>query len=151
MVLFSCLTFGATWGTLGLEAPTVNDKLRIPQPFIRILFILVVVLIGYLVVSFVRQVAVSQQRKEELGRLDEAVAAALAEQSDLEDGLEYAQSVAAVEEWALANGYAPPDEVAVIVVESASSSLAGSQESQERKLGEDAPREAWWELFFGER
>lgn len=151
MVPFSRLTFGATCGTLVLEAPTVNDKLRIPQPFIRILFILVMLLIGYLVVSFVRQVAVSQQRNEQLGRLDEAVAAALAEQSELESDLEYAQSVAAVEEWALSNGYVRPGEVAVVVVDSAGSPLEASQESQGRTLGEDAPREAWWELFFGER
>ena len=76
----------------------MSNKLRIPQPFVRILFILMIVLIAYLVVGFVRQVSVSQQRKEELGRLDEAVAAALEEQAKLEESYEHALSPAAVEE-----------------------------------------------------
>ncbi len=116
----------------------------------QLFLILMGTLLLYLIVNFGRQVAVSYERREELRRVEDQVAAARAETEHLRQYLDYANSDASAEAWARAQGWARPGEVPVIIV---------APESTLPAVPEDAPapgspashRQAWWELFFGAR
>jgi hypothetical protein len=110
------------------------------------------VLIAYLVVGFVQQVRVSQQRQEELRKVEQGIAIALEEQASLERQLEHARSDLAVDEWAREYGWSRPDEVPVVVIAPGEGSFSDSHEEQEKEAtSPDSTRDAWWALFFGTR
>jgi cell division protein FtsB len=128
-----------------------DGRVRNSLSLVRILLILMGVLVLYLVVSFVRQAAISQKSQEELAELEQAITAAEEKRAGLREDLVYAQSEAAVEEWARENNWAKPDEVSVVVVAPPASASRGVEGSSEGAGGPDSPRDAWWELFFGTR
>jgi cell division protein FtsB len=145
------LTFLAKCGTLLAEASMTYGKVRNSLPIVRILLVLMGVLAIYLLANFVRQVAISQQRRSELSELEQAIADAQEERAELEEALTYAQSDAAVDEWARKIGWARPDEVSVVVIAPAASTSPGEEGSPEGGGGPALPRDAWWDLFFGTR
>ena len=130
----------------------MTDRLvRKTLPFSQILLILVGILLLYLLVDFGRQVGVSRQRREELRQLEHELSIAQQRQAELKRTLEYAQSDAAVEEWARKNGLAKIGEVPVVLIAppaDASSQALRVFDGDTRPL---SPREAWWDLFFGTR
>jgi hypothetical protein len=126
-------------------------KVRNSLPLVRILLILMGVLTLYLLVSFVRQVAISQQRRGELLELEQAIADAEEERAELEEARAYAQSDAAVEEWARENNWAGPNEVSVVVIAPPASASPGVEGTSEGGGRPGSPGDAWWELFFGPR
>jgi type II secretory pathway pseudopilin PulG len=128
-----------------------DGRVRNSLSFVRILLILMGILALYLLASFVRQVAISQQRRSELSELEQAIAAAEEKRAELEKDLTHAQSDAAVEEWARENNWARPDEVSVVVVAPPASASPGVEGSSEAGGRPDSPRDAWWDMFFGTR
>jgi type II secretory pathway pseudopilin PulG len=128
-----------------------DGRLRSSLSFIRILLILMGILAVYLLASFVRQVAINQQRRSELSGLEQAIAEAEGERAELREALTYAQSDAAVDEWARENNWARPEEVSVVVIAPAASTSPGVEGRSEGGGGPDSPRDGWWELFFGTR
>jgi type II secretory pathway pseudopilin PulG len=128
-----------------------DGRVRNSLSFVRILLILMGILALYLLASFVRQVAISQQRRSELSELEQAIAAAEEKRAELEKDLTYAQSDAAVEEWARENNWARPDEVSVVVVAPPASASPGVEGSSKGGGRPDSPRDAWWDMFFGTR
>jgi type II secretory pathway pseudopilin PulG len=128
-----------------------DGRVRNSLPLVRILLILMGVLALYLLANFVRQVAISQQRRSELSELEQAIADAEEERAELKEALTYAQSDAAVEEWARTIGWARPDEVSVVVVAPSASTSTGEEGRSQGGGGLALPRDAWWELFFGTR
>lgn len=113
--------------------------------------VLMGIVILYLGASFARQASISHQRREELREIEAEITAIETENVGLQERLEYVQSPEAAEEWARKNGWAKQDEVSIVVVApsagSSPSDMLGTQE--EPKPGSN--REAWWDLFFGER
>jgi type II secretory pathway pseudopilin PulG len=128
-----------------------DGRARNSLPLVRILLILMGVLALYLLANFVRQVAISQQRRSELLELEQAIADAKEERAELKEALTYAQSDAAVDEWAHKDSWARPDEVSVVVVAPPASTSPGEEGRSQGGGGPDLPRDAWWDLFFGTR
>lgn len=128
-----------------------DGKVRKSLPLVRILLVLLGVLALYLLASFVRQVAISQQRRGELLELEQAIADAEERRAELNEALTYAQSDAAVEEWARGVTWARPDEVSVVVVAPQAGASPGVERSSEGGGRPDSPRDAWWDVFFGTR
>ena len=126
-------------------------RIRGASPFRLIALVLMGLIILYLGVGFVRQANLSHQRREELHRLERDIETIRQVNARLETRLTYAQSAEAAEEWARQNGWAKEGEVSVVVVAPAvQSPPAGGQ----RPVPEAEPgsnRQAWWDLFFGER
>jgi cell division protein FtsB len=118
-------------------------------PFGQILIILAVVVAIYLLVDFGQQVQVSNERREELERLQQKIAAAEEQQVRLEEQLEYVQSGELVDAWARQNGLAKPGEVPVVVVAPPGDATAPIEKGLEGSLASGSAREAWWNLFFG--
>lgn len=117
----------------------------------NVLLILMAAVLLYLGLSFIGQVSVSRQRKEELRQLEDEIAVAREAKVALEARRGYARSDAAVEEWARENGMTRPDEVPVVVVAPPADTTAGRTKNPSPDVRFDSPREAWWELFFGRR
>jgi cell division protein FtsB len=109
------------------------------------------IVILYLGASFARQATISHQRREELRELEAEIAATETENVDLQERLEYAQSPAAAEEWARENGWAKEDEVSVVVVAPSVQSSPSDTHGTTEEPKPSSNREAWWDLFFGER
>jgi cell division protein FtsB len=128
-----------------------DGRVRNSLPLVRILLILMGVLALYLLANFVRQVAISQQRRSELSELDQKIADAKEERADLGEALTYAQSDAAVDEWARQENWARPDEVSVVVVAPPASISPEGEGRSQGGGGPDSARDAWWDLFFGTR
>jgi cell division protein FtsL len=117
----------------------------------NVLLILMAAVLLYLGLSFIGQVSVSRQRKEELRQLEDEIAAAREAKAALEARQDYAWSDAAVEKWARENGMTRPDEVPVVVVAPPAAQTAGRTQNPSPDTRFDSPREAWWDLFFGRR
>ncbi|HSR29022.1 MAG TPA: septum formation initiator family protein [Anaerolineae bacterium] len=128
-----------------------EGKIRTTLPLRLILVIVMGAVILYMGAGFVRQVSVSYQRRQELRKLEQEIAVAQQDRVRLEEHLEYVRSPEAAEKWGRENGWAKEDEVSVVVVApSAELSASGGREPiQDTKPGSN--REAWWDLFFGER
>ena len=109
------------------------------------------IVILYLGASFARQASISHQRRQELRDLEAEVAATERENVDLQERLGRAQSPAAVEEWARENGWAYEDEVSIAVVAPAAQSSPGDTPGTKEEAKPSSNRDAWWDLFFGER
>jgi cell division protein FtsB len=122
-------------------------------PFVNQIALLVMgALIVYLVVDFGRQVVLSQQRHDELQRVEEQIATVVQKEEELKKQLDWAQSPEAAEAFAREQGWAKPGEVPVVLVESAVTPLPAEEPPppvSHRAAG--SPREAWLELFLGER
>lgn len=117
----------------------------------NLLLVVTGVLILYMGSTFVHQAGAHLQRQEELDQLEERLERTRQEEALLEEQLQYIQSPEAAEAWARENGWAKSDEVSVVVV--APPAEASPQEGQ-RAAEIDSPasrRQAWWDLFFGER
>ncbi len=109
------------------------------------------IVILYLGASFARQASISHQRREELRNLEAEIAATERENVGLEKRLEHAQSPAAAEEWARENGWANEDEVSVVVVAPAAQASPSDTLGTKEESKPSSNRDAWWDLFFGER
>jgi hypothetical protein len=147
----SDLTFVKVCGTLGVEAFMTQRQVHKAVRWRHLLLILTVAMLLYVGLDFFQQVRVSQQLREELGRVEVEIIAAQEEQAEWEKRLEYAQSPQAAEEWARENVWAKSDEVPVVVVGPRAEQGYGSEEILEEDAGPDSSRDAWRDLFFGTR
>jgi hypothetical protein len=117
----------------------------------QVLLLLIVLLLVYLVVDFGRQVVSSYQRQEELRGIERAIESAQNDTRLLEARLNYAESAQAADAWAREQGWAKPDEVPVLVIAPPASSSSTTDGSEQTNSDLLSHREAWWDLFFGER
>lgn len=120
-------------------------------PLGQILLIVMGIVILYLLIDFGRLVGVSYQRRKELHQVEQQLLAAQDRQAELQERLAFAQSDAAVEEWARENGMAQPDEMPVVIVAPAAGGSLQQDRVQAESTSPDLFREAWWDLFFGSR
>jgi cell division protein FtsB len=120
-------------------------------PINQVLLLLIGLLLAYLVVDFGWQVVSSYQRQEELGRIERAIESAQDETRQLEARLNYAESAQAADAWAREQGWAKPDEVPVLVIAPSAGSSSTTDGSAQTNSDLFSHREAWWDLFFGER
>jgi len=119
-------------------------------PFIsQLLLILMGTILLYLVANFGRQVAVSYQQRQELSQIQEKVKLAKAQNQELRNYLDYANSNSAVEAWAREQGWAKTGEVPVIVIAPAAAEAPAIESAPQESPA--SYRQAWWELFFGTR
>ena len=105
----------------------------------------------YLAVSFLRQVGVSYQRREELQRLEQDVNVLEQKILQLQAEREYLNSDAALREWGLTEGLVDPEEQLVVAVGESPEPASGAGESLEEGQNPGPPRQMWWDLFFGRR
>lgn len=124
---------------------------RVWPLFAQLLLVLMGVVLLYLAVSFGHQVRVSLQRRQEVGNLDGQISITLEERTTLEQELQQAQSDTAVEAWARAHGLAKPGEVLVVPVGDLGTSSTDKQVAPQPATVPSAPRQAWWNQFFGAR
>lgn len=115
-----------------------------------LLFLMAAVLL-YLAISFLRQVGVSYQRREELHRLEQDVDVLEQKILQLEAEREYLNSDEALREWGLTQGLVDPEEQLVVTVGESPVPASGAGESLEEGRNPGPPREMWWDLFFGRR
>lgn len=114
----------------------------------QFLLLLMVIMLLYLMASFARQVTVSREQKKELDRLEEQVAAELAEREQLEAALAQAQSDEAMEEWARKNGWGTEGEVIAAPIRDGEMDPQDSQTVRQDATSGDSPKDSWWALFF---
>jgi len=145
------LTFFLQCGILDPEARVTDRTAGKPALTRYLLLGLVGVLVVYVGSGFVRQAQVREQQRAELERIENEILAAQQEAAILEKHLEFVESPAAVEAWALENGWARPDEMPVVLVEPEGEPAAGSGTQDGGATGLLAPQKAWWDLFFGDR
>jgi cell division protein FtsB len=127
-----------------------NKIARKTLPISQALLILAGLLVLYMLLGFGRLVRVYQQQRQELQQIEQEILLAQQEQIELEQIRQYAQSDAAAEEWARAYGLAKSGEVPVVVI----APPAGPSVPTNRNLegtNPGAPRDVWWDLFFGGR
>lgn len=129
---------------------SVQEARRV-LPFSQLLLILMGIVVLYLAADFVRQVAVSHQRKEELAQLDQAIAAANQETERLRSEFDRSESPEAIEEAVRPQGLTRQDEVLVILVGAPGESIPEEEQEPRSETEFDSPREAWLDLFFGIR
>ena len=145
------LTFNPDCGILVLEAEVID---RIPGKSVLVRYLLLA-LVGTLVVyvgaAFARQAQVREQQRAELERIENEIAVAQEEAEVLNEHLEFVESPAAVEAWALENGWARPDEMPVVIIEPTGEAAPGQDARDGAGAGLAAPQQAWWDLFFGDR
>ena len=120
-------------------------------PFSQLLLILMGIVVLYLAADFVRQVAVSHQRDEELGQIDQRLVVARDETEELKSEVDRLGSPESIEEAVRPKGLTRPDEVLVILVGAPENSLPGEEQEPQAETEFDSPREAWLDLFFGIR
>ncbi len=130
--------------------------MRDPQasraPFInQIVLLAMTVLILYLVVDFGRQVVRSRQRHDDLRLVDERIATILEDEERLQQHLEWAMSPEAAEAYAREHGWAKEGEVPVVIVPGAATPVPIAEPPPLAELPAGSPRDAWLDLFFGER
>jgi hypothetical protein len=111
---------------------------------------LVGVLVVYVGTGFIRQTQVREQQRAELERVEKEILLAQEEAAILEKHLAFVESPAAVEAWALENGWARPDEMPVVLVEPPGEP-AKPRPPARGETGLATPQQAWWDLFFGHR
>ena len=128
-----------------------DRKIRSTPLFNQFLLILMGIALLYLAISFVRQVGVSYQRREELESMRKQSLLAKEETAELQRRLDYVQSDSAVEEWAREVGWARPDEVLLVPVWAQAEGSAEPQAAPGQEAAPASPRDAWWELFFETR
>lgn len=126
-------------------------KMRNLLPIRSILFVLMILVIGYLGFGFARQAVASQQRRQALRQIEQQVAVAQKEAVWLEERLGYMQSPEAAEEWARENGWVKEEEVAVVLVapDTVKAPVPGPG-IRDQAYAAGSNREAWWDLFLGE-
>jgi hypothetical protein len=122
---------------------------RVASRFNQFVLLLMGFVVLALVLSFVRQVAISHQKRLELASLEQAVQGAREQQEALVGLLEYAQSDAAVRDWALRHSMSQPGEVVVMLVPPSGTALPSEEESAVKVTGVDSMHSSWWNLFFG--
>ena len=128
-----------------------DRKIRSTPLLNQFLLILMGIALLYLAISFVRQVGVSYQRREELETIRQQSSLAKEKTAELQRRLDYVQSDSAVEEWAREVGWARPDEVLLVPVWAQSEANAEPEESPGQEAAPASPRDAWWDLFFETR
>jgi cell division protein FtsB len=133
-----------------MEASMTNKVTRKTLPVSQALLILVGLFVLYMLLSFGRLVQVYQQQRHELQQTEQEILLAQQEQARLEEIRQYAQSDAAAEEWARSNGLAKSDEVPVVVIAPPARPSTPSNNNLEG-ANPSAPRDVWWDLFFGGR
>jgi cell division protein FtsB len=117
--------------------------------FSHILLLLMSIILLYMTVTFVRQVRVSHQQRQQLTLLQEKIRAATDERVQLEQSLQEAQGDAAVEKWARSVGWSRPGEVLVVPIGGGAAPSPEVQPIPEAGNAPGSTREAWWDLFFG--
>lgn len=129
----------------------IEGRVRRTSLLSQLLLLLMGILLLYLVVDFGRQVIASYQRQEELQQVERDIAAAQEETQRLEARLNYARSAQAAEAWAREQGWARQGEVPVVIIAPPASLVPEAAQEGQENPASLSPREAWWELFFGER
>lgn len=130
----------------------MTDSETSRAPFInQVVLLAMCVLIVYLVVDFGRQVVRSRQRHEDLRLVDVQIATILEEEESLQRRLEWVQSPEAAEAFAREHGWAREDEVPVVIVEGAAAPVPTAEPTPAVESAAQSTRDAWWDLFFGER
>jgi hypothetical protein len=109
------------------------------------------IVVLYLAADFVRQMAVSHQRKEEYAQIEQRIALGREETVKLTEELEKVGSPQAIEEAVRPQGMIREDEVLVIPVGAPSEALPEDEPESLIETEFDSPREAWLDLFFGTR
>ncbi len=123
-------------------------RLRIGFPSNQIVLILMGILVLYLAADFGRQVIVSQQQKDDLGKVQAQIAASNDRQAALQAQLGYSLSDAAAEAWAREQGWVKAGEVPVVIV--APAAVPGSEaQPGDTGSGSGTILKEWWNLFFG--
>jgi hypothetical protein len=115
-----------------------------------LLFLMAAVLL-FLAISFLRQVGVSYQRREELHRIEQDGQVLEQEILQLEAEREYLNSDAALRAWGLTQGLVDPEEQLVVTVGESAAPASDAGESLEEGQNPGAPRDVWLDLFFGTR
>lgn len=121
----------------------------IPYRWIPALLIIAVLL--YLVATFVMQIGVSLELRDEVRQLDQKISVAERANAELESRLNYVSSDDAAEEWARQNGWARSDEVLVVVLAPEAEDALQEGLPQGDGVRPASNRDSWWDLFFGER
>jgi hypothetical protein len=128
-----------------------GGKIRTALPLRLLVAILVGFMILYLGVGFVRQVSASYQRRAELRQIEKQIEVTSQKNAWLEERLVYVGTAAAAEEWARENGWAKEDEVSVVIVAPSTEASPENGRDLKQATGPSSTREAWWDLFFGQR
>lgn len=124
------------------------DRMR-RTPFVgRLLLILMGAMLVFLVVSFARQIATSQQQTVKLNQVEEKIRIATTERAQLEEYLNWVVSLEALERWARQHGWARPDERLVVPYGVGAEASSPEQKILEEEERADSPQSAWWDLFF---
>lgn len=126
-----------------------DGKMRNLLPFRSILFILMVLVIGYLGFGVARQAVASQQRREALRQIEQEIAVSHKEAEWLDERLRYIQSPEAAEKWARENGWVKDGEVAVVIVAPSTVEAPVPGREPDDTAHAVSNREAWWDLFLG--
>jgi cell division protein FtsB len=126
------------------------DKVRVTFYSSHILLLLMGVLIVYLMVDFGREVVVRNQRREDLGQVEQLIQEVQARNSALEKLVQYNLSPAAAEAWGREQGLAMPGEVPVVIVAPQSEASPTVPQAAVDNPAQVTNRDAWWALFFGE-
>jgi hypothetical protein len=130
----------------------VRTGIRQSLSFRLLLFMLMGTIILYLGIGFVRQASVSRQRRAELRQIEQALAVTQERNARLLEYLAYVQTPEAAERWAHENSWALENEVSVVVLPSGIESIESSPGVPPDGQPRPGPtREAWWDLFFGQR
>ena len=125
-----------------------DDKMR-RTPFMnQLLLIIMGAMLVFLVVSFARQIATSQQQATELKRVEEKIRISAAEKAQLEEYLDWVGSSEALELWARQHGWTRPGERLVVPVGVGAEASPPEQESLAEEEKASAPQRAWWDLFY---
>jgi hypothetical protein len=128
-----------------------DRPIRKALPTRLLLFVLLAGGVLYLGLGFGQQARVSRQRQAELNQIEQDLIAAREKLGQAEAARERAQSPQAAEEWAREMGWAKSDEASVVVVPSSAGESSALEGNAEEDAGPTAPRDAWWDLFFGSR
>ena len=129
----------------------VRTGIRRTLSFRLFLFLLMGTMILYLGIGFVRQASVSRQRRLELRQIEQDLAVMQMRNARLQEYLGYVLSPEAAEEWAHENSWAQENEVSVVVLDPARESTGGEARATPAQPQPGPTREAWWDLFFGQR
>ncbi len=128
-----------------------DDKIRGVLPYRLILLILMAAVLLYLAAICIVRTHDRLALRKRLDRIDAEIAVAEKENVELKARLDYVSSNDAAEAWARDNGWAREDEVLVVVLAPDSETEGRAQLQQADEGTSTSNRDAWWDLFFGER
>ncbi len=129
----------------------MDAKARTTRFFSQLLMILVGIVVIYLVMDFGRQVMAMHRVHRELDELQARLDDVLEEQRQLEGKVRYAYSEQAVHDWALRHGLVKENEVAITIVDLATTPEPPILETPRTSPASIPARRIWWDLFFAQQ